>query len=330
MKISESVVNLAAERQFSRYREQSLNIRSEAPRPEVHISGEAQAKAAQETQAIDMEAAIENDPKLSLIRQLVEALTGIRIEIKPLALRDPQATAAENAPQAADTIESEGGAAVEYREVFEESEKLNFSASGIIKTTDGREISFSADLEMSRYYREEFSLSAASGSLAREKKDPLVLNYAAPAATLSEQTFAFDLDADGQTEKIAMLRAGSAWLALDLNRDGKVNDGRELFGTQSGDGFADLAGYDEDRNGWIDEADAVFAQLRLWIKDERGEDRLVSLADMGVGAIHLARARGDFSLTNPQNQELGQVRATGVYLNENGSVGSIQQIDLVV
>lgn len=324
MKIVESNINMAAERQFSLYREQRLSIRSESPRPEVEISSEA--KAAQETSEIDPEAALENDPRLAMIKQLIEALTGRSIDLRPLKLRDPdQVTQAAPPPQAA-----EGGFAVDYREVLEESESVNFAASGVIRTADGREIAFHAEIAMNRQYREEFSFSAASGSLAREQKDPLVLNYAASAATLSEQTFTFDLDADGQDDQIAMLRAGSAYLALDRNADARINDGSELFGTKSGDGFADLAAFDQDRNNWIDENDAVFAQLRLWIKDESGADRLMNLQEMGVGAIYLGRAQTDFSLTDQQNRQLGQIRSTGIYLQENGGVRSIQQVDLNV
>ncbi len=40
----------------------------------------------------------------------------------------------------------------------------------------------------------------------------------------------------------------------------KINDGSELFGTSSGDGFKDLATYDEDENGWIDENDSIFSK----------------------------------------------------------------------
>ena len=62
---------------------------------------------------------------------------------------------------------------------------------------------------------------------------------------LSDQTFYFDLDADGKEEEISVLN-GSGYLALDKNGDGVINDGSELFGTKNGDGFADLARYDED------------------------------------------------------------------------------------
>ena len=39
---------------------------------------------------------------------------------------------------------------------------------------------------------------------------------------------------------------------------------RELFGTKSGNGFADLAKYDSDGNGWIDEADAGKRSMLLF------------------------------------------------------------------
>ena len=64
-------------------------------------------------------------------------------------------------------------------------------------------------------------------------------------AEVSDQTFYFDLDADGKEEEISVLN-GSGYLALDKNGDGTINDGSELFGTRNGDGFADLAQYDED------------------------------------------------------------------------------------
>ena len=55
-----------------------------------------------------------------------------------------------------------------------------------------------------------------------------------------------------------MLGSGSGFLALDKNGNGKIDDGSELFGTKSGDGFADLAEYDSDGNGWIDEKGRVY------------------------------------------------------------------------
>ena len=143
--------------------------------------------------------------------------------------------------------------------------------------------------------------------------------------------FLFDLDADGKEEEVSFAGRGSGFLALDKNGDGKINDGSELFGTKSGDGFGDLAAYDEDGNGWIDEADSVFKDLKVWTKDENGKDVLMNLKDADVGAIYLGSAQTEFSLNNQATQQTnGIIRKTGVYLKESGGVGTVQHVDLAV
>ena len=54
-----------------------------------------------------------------------------------------------------------------------------------------------------------------------------------------------------------MLGKGSGFLALDKDGNGKIDDGNELFGTKSSDGFGDLREYDSDGSGWIDENDEI-------------------------------------------------------------------------
>ena len=128
-----------------------------------------------------------------------------------------------------------------------------------------------------------------------------------------------------------MLGNGRGFLAFDKNGDGIINDGSELFGALTGDGFSELALYDEDGNGWIDEADSIFSKLRVWTKDENGKDILLSLKEADLGAIYLNRVSTEFSVNNTEtNEQNAQVRSTGVYLKESGGAGSIQQIDFAV
>ena len=123
----------------------------------------------------------------------------------------------------------------------------------------------------------------------------------------------------------------SGFLALDKNKDGKINDGSELFGTRSGDGFKDLASYDEDGNGWIDENDSIWKDLKVWTKDENGRDYLMDLREANVGAIYLGSAQTEFSLNRmADNQTDGIIRRTGVYLKETGEAGTIQHVDLTL
>ena len=87
--------------------------------------------------------------------------------------------------------------------------------------------------------------------------------------------------------RISFVGPGSGFLALDQNGDGTVNDGSGLFGARTGNGFHELAAYDDDGNGWIDEGDSVYVGLRIWEKDAEGNDRLMALGKRGLGAIFL-------------------------------------------
>lgn len=211
-------------------------------------------------------------------------------------------------------------------ETHTENEQTNFKAQGKVTTADGRKIDFSVDLTLQRSHSEQSSRQLINGKLV----DPLVINLDGQQVTLREGSVSFDLNSDGQTEQIHFVNQGSAFLALDKNGDGNINNGNELFGTQSGDGFQDLAAYDDDQNQVIDENDAVFSQLRLYNKDANGNDQLTTLAESGIGAIFLNNTATPFSLKDGQNQLQAQVRSSGVFLYESGKAGAVQQVDLVV
>tara|TARA_B100000686_G_C16553323_1_gene843798 strand:- start:4 stop:363 length:360 start_codon:yes stop_codon:yes gene_type:complete len=112
-----------------------------------------------------------------------------------------------------------------------------------------------------------------------------VINFEGTAAELTERTFAFDLDTDGETEQIHFVGPNSGFLALDVNHNGQVDDGSELFGTVTGNGFGELSLYDEDGNDFIDEEDSVYEGLRIWQKDAAANDRLIAFGEAGVGSV---------------------------------------------
>lgn len=218
---------------------------------------------------------------------------------------------------------------VTMSKIFTEKEVTSFSTMGVVETADGRSINFNLNLEMSR----EFTQAVGITEYSRKTfcVDPLVINLEGNPASFSDQTFFFDLNSDGKMEEISSLAPGSGFLALDKNGDGMINDGSELFGTKSGDGFKDLAAYDEDGNGWIDENDSVFKNLKVWTKDADGHDRLMDISKAGVGAIYLGHAATEFSAkTMDTNETQGIIRSTGIFLKESGEVGTIQHVDLVI
>lgn len=210
-----------------------------------------------------------------------------------------------------------------------EEENTSFATQGTVKTADGRELSFNLEFGMSRRFEEYYEENVVTS--IKTFKDPLVINLNTNIAQVSDQKFFFDLDCDGEEEEISSLQAGSGFLALDLNGDGQINDGSELFGTKSGDGFKDLSKYDADGNGWIDEADPIWEKLLIWTKDEDGNDKLYHLSDLGVGAIGLSRVGTQFSMNAKETNETNaMIRKTGIFLYENGSVSTLQQLDMAV
>lgn len=314
-------------------RQQQLGPIEPGSLEKVHLS-QAARRAAQVEVKTDKIA--DNDKVMAnlnmrILRAMFEKLVGRRLKLADFGelrseIEAAQQTAASQQQNGA-AQELEGwGFAYDLHESHYEFEASSFSADGIIRTEDGREIDFSVQLNMSREFYSEQQLSIRAGDAL---KDPLVINFDGKAAELSQTKFTFDIDADGQEDQISFVTQGSGFLVLDRNQDNTINDGSELFGAMTGDGFQELAEYDLDDNGWIDENDAIYDRLRIWSKDDSGQDHLVALGQQGVGALYLGRVETPFSLKDSANTLQGQVRASGVFLHEDGRAGTLQQLDLV-
>lgn len=211
---------------------------------------------------------------------------------------------------------------------YEESEQTKVSADGMVKTADGKEIDFDFSFAMDRSFLREDSVTwTESGYVLM---DPLVIRTDADAPMLSGAQFSFDLDLDGVMEDLPEPGPGMGFLALDLNEDGEINDGSELFGPTTGYGFEELAAYDEDENGWIDENDDVFDELFLWEGTESGGMQMSRLKDTGIGAIYLGAVESSFDMTTDENEMWARVSSTSIALTEEGGVLPVQEMDYTV
>ncbi len=211
-----------------------------------------------------------------------------------------------------------------------EYENTTFASEGIVQTADGRSLNFNVEVTLGRDLSQKIN-SISCETITKVLTDPLVINLDHNITSVSDRKFTFDLDSDGKEEDISFAGEGSGFLALDRNNDGTINDGSELFGTKSGDGFADLAAYDDDKNGWIDENDSIFSRLKVWTKDEQGNDRLLDLQKADVGAIYLGNTGTEFSFKDMDGSTNGVLRKTGIYLKEStGAAGTIAHVDLAL
>ncbi len=207
-------------------------------------------------------------------------------------------------------------------------EKVSVHSAGSVQLADGRDISFSLDFSMEResMVRESVAWRAAGGVLM----DPLVFSFDCDLRMLSNKSFHFDLNCDGQSDESFSLQPGSGFLALDLDNDGLIMNGSELFGPTTGHGFQELAMHDSDGNGWIDENDPVFSKLRIWKPGSPDNTDLIGLTEAGIGAISLTHDQTSFQLRDRNNMLMGEVAASGFFLTEDGEVRPLQEIKLAL
>ncbi len=267
--------------------------------------------------------------QLAFLQNFVERLTGRRMRLFSADELSGGGVAGTQPSAAGDAFARRAAGGVEFEQEYsyQEFEQTEFAAEGTIHTEDGQTLHFELAVSQTRTYEEYSSVQLRAGDSVR--KDPLAFNFSGTAAELLDARFAFDLDADGAKDQVPMLAGRNGFLALDENANGRIDSGAELFGARTGDGFAELAKYDEDGNQVIDENDSVFARLRIWTPDAVGGGSLETLPDGDVGALLLSRIDAPFELRSAANP-LGAARSAGVYLREDGRPGLIQQLDLVV
>ena len=215
---------------------------------------------------------------------------------------------------------------IELSHTSVESQGLNFTASAKVMA-DGKEINISMDVTLSRSFVQTTTLDV--DTIHQMLKDPLVISLDGNMPSLSNNKFSFDIDSDGKKDQISLLKNGNGFLALDKNNNGTIDNGNELFGTKSGDGFADLSKYDDDKNGWIDANDKIFDKLRIWHKTDT-KDELLALGEVGIGAIFLGNTKTPFSLKSSSNEFLGEIRKSGIVLFKDNKAGIISHIDMAV
>lgn len=103
---------------------------------------------------------------------------------------------------------------------------------------------------------------------------PIVLNPGRGSWQLSDADVLFDLDADGNWDLMGWTGRGGAlaFLVIDNNANGVIDDGSELFGIgtllpngqRAANGFESLRQHDANADGLIDASDAIWSSLLLW------------------------------------------------------------------
>jgi len=160
--------------------------------------------------------------------------------------------------------------------------------------------------------------------------DPIILDLGGDGYAFGA-TAAFDINADDAADRVTWNSSNDGILAVDLNGNGKIDSGTEIFtpgfgGGNFASGVAALASLDGNGDGIIDAADAAFANLLIW-QDANADGvsdagELSSLADRGIASI----ATG---ATPTDEQVDGQaVTARGGFTREDGTSGDYIEVQL--
>ncbi len=206
-----------------------------------------------------------------------------------------------------------------------------FPLSWDADTGPGSAVAFSAStIQQARLLFEESQFTS-----------PLILdldgNGVVATRKLGEGTF-FDHDGNGLAESTGWVGAGDALLVRDLNGNGRIDDGNELFGNQTdlapgvnpvnaANGFAALATLDTNGDGQVSAQDgSSWSSLQLWRDlngnglNEAGE--LISLAEAGIGSLGIAYSTN----ATPADAQGNEHRQLGQFTRGDGTTGAMHDV----
>lgn len=187
------------------------------------------------------------------------------------------------------------------------SASASFSIDVSFSQTISSDVSFSfnqnnVEISASLSTTQSLSLNVELEAVQQEQSDPLILDLDRNGFSFSspDKRQLFDIDADGQLESISRLNGQDAFLAIDRNQNGQIDNGLELFGDAGGaaDGFADLRRFDLNDDLVIDAHDRIYDQLLLLSFKDNGEQQLTSLSDQKIKSISLASKQENVDYDN--------------------------------
>jgi len=175
---------------------------------------------------------------------------------------------------------------------------------------------------------------------SQPRVDPIILDLNGDGISthsLTAGSLYFDHDASGFAELTSWMMPGDGLLVQDLNLDGKIVTGRELFGNHTlrangslaSDGFEALRDLDNNKDGRLNEFDLAWKQLQVW-KDNNSNasvdpGELISLSEAGVSSLNLN------SITSPFVDSGGnQHRLIGSFVTSQGKEHSMVDVWLAV
>jgi hypothetical protein len=173
---------------------------------------------------------------------------------------------------------------------------------------------YTTQQSQSYYYNTHTNYNARQQSTSRYV-DPIVLDLNGDGIQTTPVSGYFNYD--GTEEATAWISGGDGFVVRDLDKNGVISGGSELFGNFGFEnGFEALAALDSNGDGAIDKNDAAFDELLVWIDDGNAKTdagELFTLFELGIASIGTDYASSDYV------DENGNAHAqTGSFTKSNG------------
>ena len=225
------------------------------------------------------------------------------------------------------------GEQVQVEEWFTREQSLSYQMQGQFQLDD-KQISLSYEFHLSSESTRYRRFATRAGNL----QDPLLVQFGNQSLGHIEGGQAFDINSDNSLDTLPIFSGDVGYLVFDQNANGRADDGSELFGPASGNGFHELAAFDSNQNGFIDKEDEHFDQLYLWQPSAQSEtegdsepgaqQRWLSLDEAGIMAINLSAIDTPYSFYDENDQLLAQMRRSSFAIGENGRGYGVHQVDV--
>ncbi|MGL1958229.1 MAG: hypothetical protein OCD00_13025 [Colwellia sp.] len=192
-------------------------------------------------------------------------------------------------------------------------------------------IDYSFTLESEQLSYSRFEMTA--GAL----KDPLLVQFGQKSMGNITGEHNFAINEDNTLDKLPIFSGDVGYLVFDKNNNQQADNGSELFGPKTGQGFNELAQLDSNGNGFIDEGDMHFDQLAIWQPSDHlnspansESTQWLSLKEAGIEAINLSSIATPYNFYNQSGETQAQLTRSGFAINSDGQAMGVHQIDVKI
>lgn len=281
--------------------------------------------------------------KLQLMVLVLESFLGKALDISDFSF-NPNSNQQSNSPTSGNSSLNNGlphlsgvelinidgqsfqqGDIVSVEQWHSREQQLEYQVQGAFKIND-QELSLNYNYSLASkqvsYSKVEMSVEAL--------KDPIIVQFGSQGLGEISGQKDFDINQDSALDNLPVFSGDVGYLVYDKNQNNKADNGSELFGPETGQGFTELAQLDSNENGFIDEEDEYFEQLYLWQpgSNENQADQWLSLKEAEIQAISLSAISTPYDFYDQQGEIQAQLRQSSFAISKNGIGRGVHQVDV--